>query len=240
MSVVDNHRERVDCMKISKPTDPDSESYASRIYRDLRREIISGNIKGGQRMVESSLAKNMNVSRTPIREALHQLASEGLLYSIPRVGYVVEEMSERDVVDLYDARIAIEGIAIEWATKKIARDELESMRMNLQMTGKAIAHGPTKEVVELDSEFHGIIYRATRNRTLSKICRNMGELSLRFKLALIQYPGIAQTTKDGHQLIFEAMLAGDATKAKREIKAHLKKAKEDIALLLERLHHQSI
>lgn len=227
-------------MKILKTTKKTAESLTARVYRDLRQAILTGKISGGTRLVESTLAAEMKVSRTPIREALHQLASEGLLYSIPRVGYMVEEMSERDVVDLYTTRIAIEQIATEWAINNITPNELESMRMNLQMTNEAISNGLVEKLTELDKEFHGIIYKACRNKTLYQICRTISDHSLRFRMALIQFPGMAEKTKTGHHKIYEAILAKDPVKAAAEIETHLQKAQDDIVDLLERMRHESI
>ena len=69
--------------------------------------------------MESTLAKQMGVSRTPVREALHKLNQENLVHSIPRVGYLVDEITEYDIEDLFAVRAAIEQLAGKWAVEKI-------------------------------------------------------------------------------------------------------------------------
>ena len=116
-------------MQVLKTTKQDSDSLTQRVYKDLRTAIITGNITGGTRLVESTLAANMQVSRTPVREALHKLALEGLLYSIPRAGYIVEEMSDYDIQDLFTTRMTIEQIAARLAMEKISEEELEQLAL---------------------------------------------------------------------------------------------------------------
>ena len=76
------------------------DSISQQIYKELRMDILTGKITGGTRLAESTLAKEKNVSRTPAREALQQLAKEELLHAIPRAGYVVQELSERDIMEI--------------------------------------------------------------------------------------------------------------------------------------------
>ncbi len=168
-------------MKVLKTTKNNSQSLTSRVYKDLRADILTGRIKGGTRLVESNLAADMQVSRTPIREALHKLALEGLLYSIPRAGYIVEEMSDSDIQDLFTTRITIEQIAARLAVGKILENELKQLEDNLKRTDEVLRLGLTGKMTDLDMEFHGIIYRATRSKTLFQICQTLSEHTLRYR-----------------------------------------------------------
>ena len=114
-------------MKILKLPQNAPDSLTERVYRQLRSALITGEIPPGSRLVESTLAREMSVSRTPAREALHKLALEGLLYSIPRAGYIVAEMSDYDIQDLFKTRMAIEQLVARWAQENITPEELQTL-----------------------------------------------------------------------------------------------------------------
>ena len=225
-------------MKVLKTTKQDSNSLTQRVYKDLRTAILTGKIAGGTRLVESTLAADMQVSRTPIREALHKLALEGLLYSIPRAGYIVEEMSDYDIQDLFTTRMNIEQIAARLAMEKISEEELKQLALNIKKTDAVLESGLTEKMADLDMAFHGIIYKATRSKTLYQICQTLSDHTLKYRIALIHLPEIAQKTRDGHSKIYEAILSKEPSRVDEAIQSHLQLAKGDIKELLERKRHE--
>ncbi len=225
-------------MRVNRATKRNINTLTEQVYSDLRSAIITGEITGGTRLVEASLALEMKVSRTPVREALHRLAVEGFLYSIPRSGYIVVEMSDYDIEDLFVTRLAIEQLAARLAVEKITPVELEQMGLNLKMTEEKIKDGHTEALTQLDVEFHGLIYKATRSKMLFHICKSLSDHSLKYRIALIHIPEFAQKTRDGHHEIFRAFLAKDKDKLEKAIDGHLKLAKEDILKMLEQTRHE--
>jgi DNA-binding GntR family transcriptional regulator len=221
-------------MQILPNTRRDNKSLTERVYRDLRRAIITGSIAGGTRLVESNLAAEMQVSRTPVREALHKLALEGLLYSIPRAGYIVEEMSEYDVEDLFDVRIKIEQMAARMALEKITPNEIEQLARNLEKADRVLQNSEIRQMAELDTEFHGIIYKAARSKTLYRICQTLSDHTLKYRIALIDKSEMGHKTRDGHYEIYEAILSGDGNRVDRAVQSHLELAKKDISRLMRR------
>jgi DNA-binding GntR family transcriptional regulator len=221
-------------MQIIPNTRRDSLSLTERVYRDLRRAIITGGIPGGTRLVESSLAAEMQVSRTPVREALHKLGLEGLLYSIPRAGYIVEEMSEYDVEDLFEVRIKIEQMAARMALEKITPNEIEQLEQNLEQADRVLQNAELRQMAELDTEFHGIIYKAARSKTLYRICQTLSDHTLKYRIALIDQSEMGRRTRDGHCDIYEAILSGDGDRVDRAVQSHLELAKKDISRLMRR------
>ena len=212
----------IECiMNIFKPTKDKDNSLTERVYRDLRHGIVTGTIRGGTRLIETTLASQMDVSRTPVREALHKLALEGFLYSIPRAGYIVEETSDTDIKDLFTTRTAIEQIAVKWAIEKISVEELQRLEKNLQKTDEVIKTGETESMMDLDAEFHEIIYRAARSKSLYRISQTLSDHTLRFRLACIHIPEIAERARQGHVKIFNALKAGDVGLAEEVVKSHL-------------------
>jgi DNA-binding GntR family transcriptional regulator len=227
-------------MQIFKPVEKEEEdSLTEQVYRNLRHGIITGAIVGGTRLVETALASEMKVSRTPVREALHKLALEGFLYSIPRAGYIVEETSETDIKDLFTTRTAIEKIAVKWAITKITPEELQRLEMNLQKTEEVLQSGATESMMDLDAEFHQIIYRAARSKTLYKISQTLSDHTLRFRLACIHIPELAERAKQGHVKIFEAIQSGDSTAAEKMVEEHLDTVTIDILNQLEKMRQDT-
>lgn len=226
-------------MQINQNSDRDNLSLTERVYQDLRTAIITGSVPGGSRLVESNLAAKMHVSRTPIREALHKLALEGLLYSIPRAGYIVEEMSDDDVGDLFDVRIKIEQMAARMAIEKITAAEMEQLAANLEKADQVLKSDQGQEMAELDTEFHGIIYKAARSKTLYRICRTLSDHTLKYRIALIDKSEMGRKTRDGHFQIYKAILAKDLTQIDATIQSHLELAKKDIRELMRRTREES-
>jgi DNA-binding GntR family transcriptional regulator len=226
-------------MKVLKTIKQETNSLTERVYRELRNAVITGRISGGTRLVESALAAEMKVSRTPIREALNALSLEGLLYSIPRAGYIVEEMSDYDVQDLFTTRTTIEKIAACQAMEKISTEELKLLELNIQQTDEVLEAGLTEKMTDLDMAFHTIIYKATRSRALLQICRTLSDYTLKYRMALIHLPEMSQKTRDGHFRIYEAILSGKPSKVNEAIQSHLHLAQEDIMALLERRRQEA-
>ena len=227
-------------MQILKSTQPENASLTERVYREFRHKIITGAIPGGSRLVETTLAAKMKVSRTPVREALHKLALEGLLYSIPRAGYIVEEMSDHDIEDLFRTRTAIEQIVVKWAVEKITTEELKLLEMNLQKTEEVIKSGQTQLMMNLDNEFHQIIYKAARSKTLYKISKTLSDHTYKFRLACIHVPDIAGRAREGHFEIYDAIRAGGSEKAQQAVEAHLIIVRKDILGHLDKLRQDSL
>lgn len=226
-------------MQILKSLKNQKGSLTERVYQELRHGIVTGVIRGGSRLVETTLASQMKVSRTPVREALHKLALEGFLYSIPRAGYIVEETSETDIKDLFTTRMAIEQIAVKWAIEKISDEELKRLEMNLRRTDEAVDTGATESMMDLDAEFHQIIYRAARSKTLYHISQTLSDHTLRFRLACIHVPEIAARARRGHMEIFKALRDRDANLAEQAIKDHLDTVINDVLNHLEKIRQDA-
>ena len=214
-------------------------SLRERVYSELRMDILSGRINPGARLVESALAKDMGVSRTPVREALHKLALEGLLYSIPRAGYIVEEMTERDIEDLFQTRMAIEQLAGRWAMVRVTEEELDSMKGNLQKTDDALKSGKTEKMIELDKEFHHILYKACRSKRLYQICKNLSDHTLKFRIACIHFPEIARRAREGHSKIYRALKSKQPDRIDESIEYHMNVTKEDILAFLRQVRDEA-
>ncbi len=221
-----------------QPTTKDPLFLRERVYNQLRNMIITGKINAGQRLVETTVAARMGVSRTPVREALHKLGLENLVQPIPRVGYIVNDMSEYDVEDLFTTRGAIEQLAARSALEKITDEELQKLERNLARTDQCLGAGQTAKMVELDMEFHEIICRASRSKRLHQIAQMLREHMMKFRKTCLHINEIAEAAGADHREILEAFQAKDAARLDRAMAAHVEHTKKDILNYMRRLKEQ--
>ncbi len=222
-------------LKSLSPIKADSGSLREKVYNDLRMAILTGRISPGTRLVESALGVEMGVSRTPVREALHKLDLEELVYSIPRVGYIVNDMTEYDIEDLFLTRTAIEQLAARWALEKITPEEIERLEDNLKKVERILKNGLTKKMIDLDTEFHEIICKASRSKRLYQISQILREHMLKFRIACLHIPKIAERARDGHFEILKAIKLKDPQKSDDSILRHMLETKKDILSYIKRL-----
>ena len=207
------------------------------MYGNLRIAILSGKIVPGTRLVESTLASEMGVSRTPIREALHKLDLENLVYSIPKVGYIVIDISERDFDDLLSVRAAIEQIAARWAIERITPEEIGRLEKNVKKMGEAIGKGSTRRVIDIDMEFDEIIYKASRSKRLCQIGDLLRDHMLKFRKAALRIPEVASKANEGHYKIFQAIKSKNPKKVEDAIAFHMAESKKGFLLIFRNGHY---
>lgn len=199
-----------------------------RVFDELRRQILYGRIPPGTRLVEAKLAADLGVSRTPIREALHLLEVEGLLESLPRVGYRVRTVEWEEVEDVFAIRLANETLAARWAATRALPEEIADLEQNMLAEERAVAEGHTEVFVDLDAEFHEILFRASGSRRLLEICQGLRHHMLLFRVESLWLPETIGLASQGHQRIFDAIRAGNAAEAGAALAAHLEDAKTNI------------
>ncbi len=159
-------------------------------YRTIRRSIVDGVLRPGERLVEERLANDLGVSRTPIREALAMLEVEGLIRSLPNKGAMVRAFSREEIKDLYDLRILLEGYAARQAGQTITTDDLDQLRRLYEEMSNCIKGNwrPAANQIEKvrylaakNNQFHNVIVRASRNSRLEMILTQTIEVPLIFR-----------------------------------------------------------
>jgi DNA-binding GntR family transcriptional regulator len=205
-----------------------SKSIRQKIYDHLREQLLDGEIPPLQHLVEARIAKEIGTSRTPIREALHSLELEGLIESIPRVGYVVKAIKEDEVEEICEIRAAIEEVGARWAMEKAPQKLIAELRKNISNSEEKAAQGDPKAFVELDAQFHEIIARLSGSRRLQELGQTLRRHMLRYRIQSIYLMDNVSRAIQGHKGILEAMEKGDLEEVNRAIKCHLEQSKKDI------------
>lgn len=186
--------------------------------------IMSGDLAAGSTVSEAELVRQLDMSRTPVREALRQLRAERLLVLVPGVGYVVTELSDIDMQNLYMVRAVLEGLAAELAAERAGRsdiarledlyDEMEQARERQDDVGLAL----------LNSQFHDTVARASGNDYLQRTLADARETFERYRLTALAKPGRRDRAHVEHGELIEALKARDSERAGELATGHVRRA----------------
>ena len=203
-------------------------SIADQIFEQLERDILSGKYARGELLTELRLSEELGVSRTPIREAIRRLEQENILEEASR-GVTVVGISQEDMLDMYEIRIRIEGLAAEWAAKRITAEELESMRETLELqryyTEKA-GGSHSDQIKNLDSQFHKMVYRACGSRALTDTLLNLHKKMTKFRMASVSKHSRALQSVEEHEAVLAALSAHDSAAANEAMTRHVVNARD--------------
>ncbi len=184
--------------------------------------------KENESISELQIAKELNVSRTPVREAIMQLEIEGLVKNIPNKGAVVIGVSEKDIEDIYAIRVRVEGFASRLSAKYINEDEIEALKKIVDLQEFYLLKNNIKQIWELDSEFHSIIYNSSRSRPLRFMLSNFHNYIKHARDISFGVEGRAIKSVYEHQEILEAICLGDSELAEEKTVVHIENAKENL------------
>ncbi|MGB9885762.1 MAG: GntR family transcriptional regulator [Moorellales bacterium] len=194
------------------------------VFEALRDAIVNGTLAPGERLMEVQLAEELGVSRTPVREAIRRLELEGYVVTVPRKGAYVAGISAKDVAEVFEIRAALEGLAAELAAERITEEELEELERRLHRVAVCVEEGDLEALVEADTQFHEVLYRASRNRRLSQIIGHLREQIQRFRASSLATPGRRYETLEEHKKIVEALAKRNAALARRLAEQHIENA----------------
>jgi DNA-binding GntR family transcriptional regulator len=197
-------------------------SLRERIVARLRQAIITGDLSPTSRLTEPELARQLNVSRTPLREAIRQLEAEGFVTTVPRVGCFVSEITPQDAADVYAIRTVIEGLAARQAAENpdpAKRTTLEAILAELE--GRTTDY---RQYHEISGKFHDIIVGLSGNRRLQGIYHSLAQHVSRMRSLSLAVRGRPTISLQGHRRIAAAILRGQGAEAERAMRAHIEAA----------------
>lgn len=206
----------------------EDKTLRKRVYKHLRDKIIRGQLPPGERLVENRIAKALGVSRTPVREALHNLEMEGLVEAVPRVGYIVKPISEAEVYEICEIRTAIEVLAARWAMARDRERLIRDLRRNLETTERRVSKGNIRAFVDLDAQFHEIIARHSGSQRLLEMALMLRKHMLRYRLESIYEEDNVRRAIEGHRAVLRAIEEGDPAAVEEALRRHIEQSREDI------------
>ena len=188
-------------------------------YGKILESLRTGAYKSGDRLREEEVSEALGISRTPVREALRKLESDGIIEHQPRIGAIIRGLSHTEVVELYEMRLILERAAAEMAAKhgtEAEFDTLEAMNDQIEAERDNPALGAS-----INQEFHQCIYLAARNRFLLESARALNNSLLLLRPTTFSNRARIDVVVKQHREIIKALRAGDAESAGAAIEAHL-------------------
>jgi DNA-binding GntR family transcriptional regulator len=194
------------------------------VYDRIRADILSGRLPAGKALVELTIAESYGVSRTPIREALLRLENDGLVERLAQ-GMVVRGRSPEEILEIYEARIALEGAVTAAAARRRTTLDLAKLRHTQQAIEASTPDDPDV-AHRLNRAFHGAIWAAGHNGTIVDLLTRLDAHMSRYSGTTLLYPGRWKAAVSEHASIMAAIEAQDEALAERLAREHFDHARE--------------
>jgi DNA-binding GntR family transcriptional regulator len=191
------------------------------VYNGLRTAIIKGIIPVGERINEKKYSIELNVSRTPIREALYRIQAEGLIDHIPNSGFIVKKVTVEDAEEIYKIRIALDTLATINAMERMKDEDFKMMKALLDKTEECEERGDFSAVFKLFGDFNNMIYEFANMPMLKVIIHNMRDYLARFRDISLIDDNRRKKAFDEHKLIYYCLRDKDERELTELIKKHL-------------------
>lgn len=196
-------------------------SLADQVYEHLREAVLRGDLPQGERVVEARIARQLAVSRAPVREAINRLLGDGLLEAHTHVGATVVQMTPEKIRHLYELRAAIEGLAIRKVVAARDRLDLTPLRACVEEMRRMAQAGDLRRLVEAEVAFHRILCELSGNPYVVAMNET---LAAQMRLALVidnaRYAEMAEAAEE-HAPLLAVIAGGDPERAARMIRAHI-------------------
>jgi DNA-binding GntR family transcriptional regulator len=208
------------------------ESLRDVAFNRIRSEILSGELKPGERLMEETLSRKIGVSRTPIRESFRKLELEGYIKIVPRKGAIVSIITSKDIKDVLEIRSSLEALAVKLACANFTpeiENKLRNAKKNFEISVKS---ENIELMVEKDTLFHEIIYLASDNDKLLQLIYNLSEQMHRYRTVYLINEKNRLSIMEEHDLIFDAIKVNDKEKAISEILKHISHQENSITKMI--------
>ena len=215
----------------SAPAEPVS-TYQQLAYDYVKSRIMRLELKPGAYITDSQIATEVNVSRTPVREAFYRLEHEGLLVSQARRGWRVYTLSLQDIEEIFDIKEALEGMVARQAAQCHDEDLRAALREALQRMTAASQVGAADDWHKADTDVHNTIFAMAANDRAAHIIQNLNDQWHRIRIGFVAIEGRMQRASTEHAAIVACILAGDGDTAESLMRSHLDNVRQELIRLL--------
>lgn len=215
------------------------------VYNILWERIIAGEITHGTRLSDLDWSKKLNVSRTPVREAMRKLQQDGILIQLDRGGCEIRRMSASDLRSLYRCRAVLESLAVREAVENFSDIQIGQLAEVIEQTQTALDQQEFERAFKLNTRFHNLILEMSNNAYLEHLLKDLRRMILFARSSLMiaahrseisnSYAEHLHRVQTDHREILEAMMARDADKAAARMQTHLFSTGDDMVSLAQRL-----
>jgi DNA-binding GntR family transcriptional regulator len=213
-------------MKKSNRKLPEVPNLRERVYQALKEMIIFKEIPPGEKLDEDSLANQLGVSRTPIRESLYRLENEGIVKIIPRRGAFIVKHSKESINEILSVREVLEGLSAREAANHITDAALEVLESLSEKFSESNVRLLSKEYLQVDVKFHKTIIEASKNEWLISLMNILNDHIQMLRLRTVTFQGRPEQSLSEHRRILEALKAGDPLLAESLMREHINNVRE--------------
>ncbi|KML43577.1 GntR family transcriptional regulator [Cytobacillus firmus] len=200
-------------------------SIRERVYLHIKDLILDGEFKAGDRLVERELAERLNISRTPIREALFRLESQGFVKTVPRKGVIVADISEKEIIEVFTILSSLEVLAAKLAVQKLD-DEMKNKFTGSIKKVQDFLNNPEEDAAELHRELNHLLYSSAKNVKLYEMLSGLSDYIRAFAKIGHKNPGRAKQSMEEHLKIMEAIVNKEMEMAEYLTKIHIENSKK--------------
>jgi DNA-binding GntR family transcriptional regulator len=200
---------------------PQKLNLAEEISRRLEDEINGGQLLPGDPLDERELAARFGVSRTPVREAISQLAAQGLVTAAPRQGVYVARMSIQELLAMFELLAELEGICAKFCARRITESQRTKLKAVHQKSLKHVETENAKGYSQSNVDFHELLYASCHNAFLAQQLRTIRRRTEMYRQNSFLQPGRMRVSCEDHQRVLDAILRGDPEAAQRHMIEHI-------------------
>lgn len=204
---------------------------SEKAYYLIKKKVITLELPPSAVIDEHTLMQDLNLGRTPIREALQRLDSEGLVNVVPRRGTFVSDISVTDLQKIFELRIVLEGFCARLAAQRIREDQIERMELVLRDL-EELQGGHPSALISVDKRFHRLLYRAADNEFLAETLDRLYDLSLRLWYLVLTRLDDVRDSIEQHRRILKALEEGDRAQAEMLVQSHIVEFQQKIKAAL--------
>ncbi|GAB5428884.1 MAG: GntR family transcriptional regulator [Devosia indica] len=190
-------------------------------YDEIRKLIVTCELRPGQPLTVTDLAEALNIGRTPVIQAIDRLAVDGLVDVMPRKGIVVSPVSLDDFMEVVEMRMVNETAAVRWAAERASRAEIAMMEANLAAIWQAAKDRNIEEFISLDRDFHRLITQSASNRILGDVLSSLHDKALRFWFISLKAPDHNIRVCEQHAAVIEGIKSGNLDVAEKAMREHI-------------------
>lgn len=207
-------------------------TYQQQAYDYIKKAIFELRFKPGEFVADKQVADELGISRTPVREALYKLESEGLLIGVARRGWRVYSLSLEDVHDIFDIKVSIEGMIAAKAAACTDDSLRTQLRATVDQMMAAVQADDPRAWLEADYALHDVLFKMVDNERAEKIIDNLNAQWHRLRIGFAAMEGRIRRSTDEHKTFVQAILDGDAARAEKAMRDHLNQVREELVRLL--------
>ncbi|MBN1227582.1 MAG: GntR family transcriptional regulator [Deltaproteobacteria bacterium] len=211
------------------------ENFGDQVFEQLKKMILDGVFRPGNRIIESEVAESIGISRTPVREALHKLEAERLIVRLPKGGYVVKGMSMGEIEEIFDIRVILESFAGYLAAERWNDNEIAPLEDKLEEFEKYLMINDLKELTRLNTEFHELLYALSKSPKLIEMINNLRDEIFLLREILLESMKMGTLSHNDHKEIIKAIKNREAKTVERLLKEHILRGKDFVIMEMKKV-----